>query len=342
MQLEHAAPSGAAVRVEALESLAALDAIAGEWRALWASCERATVFQSPEWVLGWLRHLGGGQPRVLAVRVDDRLLGIVPLALGPGGSRVWTLAGTGPSDVLELVATTADAPTVARAALEHLAGRDDWDALELHELREGSPLAAAARAGLAGRVVTDTPLSVSPAISVPPGAHTLEEIVSRKWAHRVRRDQRACARVGLTVEIAPAEGARSHVREWARLHTASWRARGESGVLAGREAFVDDVFPALVARGDAEVFELRGSDGVLRASCLVLRERERAAYYLGGFDPEFAHRSPLVVLVGAALEHVARDGAREVDFLRGGEPYKYHWGATDRVQYRIRVERRTR
>jgi CelD/BcsL family acetyltransferase involved in cellulose biosynthesis len=49
-----------------------------------------------------------------------------------------------------------------------------------------------------------------------------------------------------------------------------------------------------------------------------------------------------VVLVGAALEHVARDGAREVDFLRGAEDYKYRWGAIDRVQHRIRVERRTR
>jgi len=327
------------LRVEVLESIEAGAALEGEWRALYRASERATVFQSPEWVLGYLRHLAEGPPRIVAVRRGRALAGVVPLAIGPGGRDVWTLAGTGPSDALDLLARDADAPAVARAALGCVGARGDWSALELHELREGSALATAARSGAAGRVVADGPCSVSPTLAIPEGARALEAIVPPSWARRARRDARACERAKLSVEIASACDAREHVRAWIRLHAARWRARGEAGALAGREAFVEEVLPALVRHRDAELLALRDERGVLRASCAVFRERARAAYYLGGFDPEIARLSPLVVLIGVALERAAREGARELDFLRGAEPYKYRWGAVDRAQHRIRVER---
>lgn len=326
-----------ATYVELLESTRALDGIAPEWAALHRRSERATVFQSPTWALGCVHHLAGGAARVAVARRGGRLVGVLPLVAAPSG--VWSIAGTGPSDVLDLLAQDADGPEVARAVLAHVAGRGDWQVLELHELRADSPLLAAARAEVAGPVAVDAPLSVCPTLAIPPGATDLDEIVPGSWARRLRRDRRAAVRAGLRVQRAPPSDARAHVASWGRLHAARWRSRGEPGVLRGREAFDRDVVPRLLRSGDAELLSLCDGSGDIRASCLVFRERARAAYYLGGFDPAIGNRSPLVVLVAEALEQAARDGARELDFLRGAEAYKYRWGAVDRTQYRVRIER---
>jgi CelD/BcsL family acetyltransferase involved in cellulose biosynthesis len=48
----------AALKVEALESASALVSLRDEWTVLFESCPAATPFQSPEWLLAWLQHLG--------------------------------------------------------------------------------------------------------------------------------------------------------------------------------------------------------------------------------------------------------------------------------------------
>jgi CelD/BcsL family acetyltransferase involved in cellulose biosynthesis len=46
------------------------------------------------------------------------------------------------------------------------------------------------------------------------------------------------------------------------------------------------------------------------------------------------------VLVGCAIEAAAEEGAREFDFLRGREAYKYRWGARDRPTFGRRLRSR--
>ena len=53
--------------------------------------------------------------------------------------------------------------------------------------------------------------------------------------------------------------------------------------------------------------------------------------YLSGFDPDRAELSPGTQIVGHAIEEAVREGVREFHFLRGGEAYKYAWGAVDRI-----------
>ena len=53
--------------------------------------------------------------------------------------------------------------------------------------------------------------------------------------------------------------------------------------------------------------------------------------YLGGFDPEMTRLSPGAQLLDYAIRAAIGEGVREFHFLRGGENYKYAWGAADRV-----------
>jgi CelD/BcsL family acetyltransferase involved in cellulose biosynthesis len=61
------------------------------------------------------------------------------------------------------------------------------------------------------------------------------------------------------------------------------------------------------------------------------RWRDEFAYYQTGWLPELASLSLGTVLVAEAIRAARADGARVFDFLRGQEPYKYRFGAVDKV-----------
>src|ERR1700748_1298256 len=97
------------LRVESLESLAALAAIEPEWRALCRRDPAATPFEGPDWLLPWTRRLwGGGKLRVLAVRDGGNLVALAPFFLWGYGGRPEiirvSLLGSGITDHLGMPA----------------------------------------------------------------------------------------------------------------------------------------------------------------------------------------------------------------------------------------------
>jgi CelD/BcsL family acetyltransferase involved in cellulose biosynthesis len=59
--------------------------------------------------------------------------------------------------------------------------------------------------------------------------------------------------------------------------------------------------------------------------------RDGFAAYQSGWDEAYARDALGNVMIVHALEHVAELGATRFDFLRGTEPYKYRFGASDRL-----------
>jgi CelD/BcsL family acetyltransferase involved in cellulose biosynthesis len=100
--------------------------------------------------------------------------------------------------------------------------------------------------------------------------------------------------------------------------------------------FHRDVAHGLVAAGLLRLSALR-LDGRIAAVFYGFTAHGRAYYYLGGFDPDFERFSPGTMIVGRAIEDAVREGASELDFLRGREPYKYAWGAQDRPSWSLRA-----
>ncbi len=327
------------IRVDLLETLTAAEAIEHEWNALWNACPWATTFQRPEWVLAWYRHLSPHPPRIFVAREGSEMVGLLPLAMEPSDTSTWMLAGTGPSDVLDVLARVDIAAECSRALLERLAEHREWRALEMHELRGTSPLLHALRAGVAGAISVDSPLSRCPELVID-GSKSLAQLVPMHWARRVAHDIRICDRARLRIESSQRTRAKEHVETWRALHEARWASRGSSGILKGRESFDDDALVRLIEHGHAMCLELRDERHVARASCMILLERSRAAFYLAGFDPKIARRSPVVVLVGFAIAMLTARGIATLDFLRGADDYKHRWGTRDRIQHRIRIERR--
>src|SRR6266478_6954570 len=59
-----------------------------------------------------------------------------------------------------------------------------------------------------------------------------------------------------------------------------------------------------------------------------------------GRDPRWDRESVGLVLMGAMIRRAIERGYRRFDFLRGEDPYKRHWTATERVTEEITIVRR--
>jgi CelD/BcsL family acetyltransferase involved in cellulose biosynthesis len=323
-----------ALEIEAVTTGAGLEALAPAWHDLWRRAPAATPFQSPAWLIPWWREIGGGELRVLVARQDGRMVALLPMYLqhdGEGGKLLPL--GIAISDYLDGLFEEDVGVMAAEALLRHLAGRDDWRRCELHPLRPGTPLLeAGASPGMTDEVLAFEPCLV---VEVPAAARELRDVLPSKIRDNLRYFRGRAERAGrVSFETATAAILSDFVEALFRLHDARWHQLEQPGVLADPaiRRFHRAAAPVLLSSGLLRLHALR-LDERLIAVMYALHARGRAYCYLCGFDPEFGAVSPGTLILGRTVEQAVREGAREVDFLRGQERFKYFWGVRERPCY---------
>lgn len=329
-------PQPAPLEISEICSTAELRALAPEWRSL-ANAATCTPFQRPEWLLPWWEHFGTDAPAAVALRRRGELVALAPLYVRPEarGERVLALIGTGNSDYVDVLAHPSHRRDAASALLAYIAETSTrWDRCELGPLPATSALLSAA-APCAWRSVVEQ-MDVCPVLPLGSG---LDGAIPARFLSRLRYAWRRLTREHeICIESANAGNARSLLDALCDLHGERWRARGADGVLdsARVRAFHGAVVDAMVAQGQLRLDVMR-VDGRTAAAFYGFADARCLYYYIGGFDPGFARYSVGSLIVLHAIEHAAQAGAREVDFLRGRESYKYRWGAGDRPVYGWRM-----
>ena len=96
---------------------------------------------------------------------------------------------------------------------------------------------------------------------------------------------------------------------------------------------------ALTKRGLVRLFALKLDDDVA-GIYYGFHHRRCASYYLGGFNPASSYYRVGIFLFAHAITSALREGADIFDFLRGGDAYKYDWGARDKWNQRRLISRR--
>jgi CelD/BcsL family acetyltransferase involved in cellulose biosynthesis len=331
-----------ALAAEAIEDDEAFAALAPDWWELWRRAQEATPFQSPAWLLPWWRHFHPGVLLAIAVRAEGRLVGLAPFYLedGPYGRRLLPV-GISLSDYLDVLLDPDCAEAVGGAIVARMMQeRVRWDSWELEELGGG---AAALRLPVPdGCEENVTEQTACPVLRLPKDATDLAACVPKKKRRQIALARNRLARhENVVIERADEASALIVLDALFELHGTRWQARGEAGLLVDAvvRRFQRDAVPGLKAAGLLRLHVLR-IDGRAVAVHYGLRHGIRAYVYLSGFDPAHAFESPSVVLLAHAIEEALTEGAREVHFLRGREPYKYGWGAEDRWNLRRSFRRR--
>jgi CelD/BcsL family acetyltransferase involved in cellulose biosynthesis len=260
------------------------------------------------------------------------------------------------ADYATVLANPADLPSVARAVADALASDaitgdehpEPWDVIDLRRLRCGDPaadeLATAFGAHLAsdGWTVVREREEVCPILDLAPGLDFEGYLgtLGKKERHEVRRKIRRAEPAG-EVRLERSIDPNGDLDEFVDLHQKKWGADGlfppTPGGAQSRAFF----------RG---LFEHCGPDGLIALQFLTVGGRRIAAgvwfddgetlfFYNAGVDPDARDLSPGVLLVARSIEMALQAGRSRFDFLRGDEPYKYGWGATDVPIQRLLVVR---
>jgi CelD/BcsL family acetyltransferase involved in cellulose biosynthesis len=329
-----------ALSVSFIRDEAGLAALAPEWWRLWERAPAATQFQSPAWLIAWWRAFSPGQLLTIAVHIGDRLVGLAPFYLERNGPRTRLLpVGISISDYLDVLADAAfEAPVLAAIANAYAACPEPWTEWEMPELRPGATaLRLPAPRGCDDSTATSVPCTV---LSIGAGPSPKPALRGSMKRHlRLARNRMGRHGVAQILSTADRDPSWWVAQLW-RLHEARWASRGEPGLLrdARLRPFHLDAMPELASRKVLRLYALMLGARVVGVY-YGFHHGDCAAAYLGGFDPELAHCSPGTLLLGHAINEAAAEGAREVHFLRGGEPYKYAWGPTERWNSRRLLRR---
>lgn len=327
---------GEGLEIEEVQDQKRLEELGPEWDALFGSCPSATPFQSPQWLLPWMRRLGNGRPFALALRKNGVLSALLPLMLR---GEEAAFIGTGVSDYLDMLALPEAGAEAASMVLEYLLRRkESWRKCALYELRAESPfLATAPPSGLKVSRSAGEPCLI---VSLPDSADKLGRRGPRSGKNGSKRTRRMIEESGeLTVETATGSSLSEFLDSFFRLHEIRWRALGGTGVLNGPEikSFHGEAASGLLEKGILRLYRMRyrGADF---AALYAFIHRGRMYAYLNGFDPAFLKFSPGSHILRRAVEDAITGGVRELDFLRGGENYKYAWGPEERSNSTLVIE----
>ena len=325
------------LRIEVIGDAEPLFALEAAWWDLFARCPTATPFRSPAWLLPWWQTFAPGPLRTVAVWQGDTLVALAPLYLEEASGRLLPL-GIGLSDDLDMLVAPDAGADVGPAILDALAQAAGWSVLSLEELSCNSMcLKWKAPAGWSNDQAVQ---SRCPTLAWDDVGTDIGAVVPPGKLRKLRMARHRAERREATIEIATPETALDHLEALFHLHAARWESRGEAGVLADPavQAFHRDATPRLAAAGLLWATLLR-IEGQVAGVFHGLRRGQTLFAYLGGFDPAFAFESPGTVLMGHALDTMLAGGAGALNLLRGAEPYKYEWGAVDRINARRALRR---
>jgi CelD/BcsL family acetyltransferase involved in cellulose biosynthesis len=335
-------------RVERLSAPADLERLRGEWDALLAASRSDSLFLTPEWLLTWWRHLGGGRrPALYAVRCGDRLAALAPLAAASGRRLP-------PAPALGFLGTGAvgsdDLDVVVRAGAEHAALAALADHLDrerrLVELAQ-LPRVGSAAALLAGLLERRGWRALERVTGVCPWI----DLADRSWedylaglgaSHRAnfrRRLRKLERRFDLRFEQVADPGRLGPAFDaFLRLHLARWDGRGGSDALGDPAVagFHRELTRRALERGWLRLYLLH-LDGRPAAALYGFLYRGRFLFYQSGFDPAFAAWGVGLVTMGLAIRAAIADGARAYDLLHGAEPYKFLWASRSRELARLEL-----
>ncbi|RWN00839.1 MAG: GNAT family N-acetyltransferase [Mesorhizobium sp.] len=314
------------LRADVIRDQDALDDLEQHWWSLWSQCGSATPFQSPAWLLPWWRTFAPGDLSAIAVWNGNDLVGLAPLYLERHASGLRLLPiGISLSDYLDILCAPKFEEAVGILIAETVLSLE-WSQWILPDL--------SSEAASLELLLPDIDESRSTGHAACPvlalaGDETLAGCVPARRRRQLRRALRAAQRRG-RVTINRAEAAPEiFLGQLIRLHDARWAGQGGGVLTQSAIEFHRNALPRLAASHLARCW-LMEIDGAVVGAYYGFHHHDRAYAYLGGFDPAYASESPGAILIGKAIAEAVQDGAREFDFLRGRESYKYSWGAKDR------------
>ncbi len=315
----------------------AFEALRPEWEQLARAAPGATPFHLPGWHAAWRSVFRpGGEAVFLAIRREERLIGVAALDLRPDGA--WELGDPDVRDYGGPLALPGEEEAVAAGVLEWLredltrrltawgiAGDGPW------------PRAFARAAERYGWRLAAEPEAVCPGLELPASFAAYVAGLGKHDRHELRRKLRHFEAAGeARFERLVGAAAAERLDLLFALMRAS---RADKAAFLTPE--MEALFRALVREpglAESAVLGLTLLDGRPAAATLVFEFGGTAYLYNSGFDPAVAQLAPGLVSKAWAIRDAIEQGLGRFDFLRGDEEYKRRLGGRERRVVRLVLE----
>ena len=315
-------------------------ALAEEWEELLTRSRTRSAFVSWTFLHTWWLHFRRQrEPRVYVARErSGRVVGIIPLyvetrTLRFGTVRVLRNMGFGDvvnPDFLDALVEKGRESEVAAALLPYLQADESWQYIELSELDRSGSMMELARIWENQRVF-ETHIerrARCPYITLP---GSFEEFLQsrnphfrqqlRRYRRKIERDLSVeWRRVGVDVSVA------AGMEALARLHQERMESTERGGNFRKQDylVFHRDLAERMVGTGELYFWLLYVEGSPIATHFGYLHGKVYYGYQMG-FSPRFHKWSPGHYMTGVVLEKLIALGAREMNLLRGTDPWKFRW-----------------
>jgi CelD/BcsL family acetyltransferase involved in cellulose biosynthesis len=338
----------------AVDRVPLLEAIAAgprAWELVEANATSASPFMSWAWYRAWADAAPAGEvaasEALVARDLDGRFQAILPLQRGrkrfrrvPVASLTWAADDFGCPDHLDLLALPGAPMADLAVALETL----PWDLMTLSNLAPQAEAVNRLCEALEqrGYEFRRSKLWICPYLELPGDWDGYLATLTPTRRQTVRRKERQLQREhAMTITDYEKGRVDEGLDHLLSLHARRWQMSGEVG------AFDDSSVQMLHRRFAAEL----AARDRLWLSTLDIAGRPVAAwygfawgdtvhFYQSGRDPVWERESVGLVLMGTMIRRAIERGFRRFDFLRGADPYKRQWTATDRITEQVTIFRR--
>jgi CelD/BcsL family acetyltransferase involved in cellulose biosynthesis len=336
--------------VECVDTYSEFLGLERSWNGLLMQSDRPVPFLTWEWISTWWKHFSGGSRLfvLVAKTKDEEVVGIAPLrittrnAFGVVPVRFVEFLGYRGSvvcaDHLDFLTCRIDRRTVYMALLDALLSRrSEWDCLQFGDVAQDSllPHLLSGLANDSALTFESGPQERCPYLELPGEWEILLSSLKAKRRSFIKTKRERLEKdyqVHFDHDSFP-----DHVLEQLgvleKLHMLARQRKGGEGNFAIDEYrnFHHELALRMARAGHLYLARL-DCNGVPTASVYGFFLGQRVFYYQTGFDPAWASQGVGSVLLGKVIEDaIERLHAREFDFLRGDESYKYHWTKNEHI-----------
>jgi CelD/BcsL family acetyltransferase involved in cellulose biosynthesis len=300
-------------------------------------------YASPEWCLAWWRHVA---PRSAALRIVlvhnmDGLVAVAPFYCEPGrlGIARYRMLGAGISPSLQPLSerrTEEAAAVEITAALARSRPRPaaiEFDGIECDSRWPG--LLAAAWPDHRAWLQYEPPID-APAVTLEGDFEHWLRSKSRNFRQQTRRHRRRLYDKGATFRIATdVADVRARLPDFERLHQARWHYRGGSRALDRHVMdMLQQVAGTMTPSARLQLHLIEHEQGVIAAHVFLTAGR-RMAYWLGGFDEDWAEDQPSMQAIIDAMAHAFETDHEVFDLGPGAQAYKARLSDHARTMCRV-------
>lgn len=286
-----------------------------------------------------------GELILISARESGRLIGIAPLfkSRHEGREALLLIGSIEISDYLDLIVRPADLDRFLAKLLDFIQSNPAWAKLPLdwYNVPDSSPTLAAlsAEAEKRGWTYAQEIYRPTPHIPLNGDFDAFLSGLDKKQRHEIRRKMRRAAEEPFHVSFQSVDRAEDLETEAEAFLDLMAQDENKAEFLdpAMRE-HMRGVIRTAFAEGYLWLVSLT-VNGERAAAALNFDYRSKIWGYNSGVSRAHMELSPGWVLLAHEIQWACEHGKTEFDFMRGGEQYKYRFGAVDRHVMRATVQR---